>query len=98
MIQTLKQSFLQNKRNIAGAIKRDNLREDLFHQKGDGDELVNDDEINKQMQYENLCAAGDCSTIPDKNLMKLKVRYYIYFQHRKKFHIIITNIALIDWL
>ena len=43
-----------------------------FHPK-EGDEMVNDEEIEKQMKFEQLCESGDCSTIPPTNLLKIKV-------------------------
>ena len=38
-----------------------------------GDEMVNMQALTNQMGMEKLCNSGDCSTIPDKNLMKIKV-------------------------
>ena len=61
-----------------------------------GDEMVNMQALTDQMGMEKLCNSGDCSTIPDKNLMKIKVRIHvpvsIYFQ-TSYHHILIT-----DWL
>ena len=39
----------------------------------DGDELRNPDEIADQMNYERLCASGDCSSMPAKQKMQIKV-------------------------
>ena len=41
-----------------------------------GDEMVDMQALTNQMGMEKLCNSGDCSTIPDKNLMKIKVRIY----------------------
>ena len=39
----------------------------------DGDLTDNDNVINAEMAMEAKCAAGQCKSIPDKNLMKIKV-------------------------
>ena len=41
-----------------------------------GDEMVDMQALTNQMGMEKLCNSGDCSTIPDKNLMKIKVFIY----------------------
>ena len=42
----------------------------------DDDEMANDPSIiAEEMEMETKCAAGQCKSIPDKNLMKIKVRF-----------------------
>ena len=43
-----------------------------FHSNGD-DEMINDEEIAEEMKFEKLCAAGDCSSMPAKQKMQIKV-------------------------
>ena len=43
-----------------------------FHSNGD-DEMIDDDEIAEEIKYLKLCAAGDCSSMPAKQKMKIKV-------------------------
>ena len=43
-----------------------------FHLKGD-DEMVNDAEVADEMKFEELCASGDCSSMPAKQKMQIKV-------------------------
>ena len=43
-----------------------------FHSNGD-DEMINDDEIAEEIKYLKLCAAGDCSSMPAKQKMQIKV-------------------------
>ena len=38
-----------------------------------GDELVNDEAMEEQIEIAELCTLGDCSQIPAKNLLKIKV-------------------------
>ena len=45
---------------------------DGFHLKGD-DEMVNDEELAEEMNFEELCASGDCSSMPSKQKMQIKV-------------------------
>ena len=50
------------------------------------DELVNSEELADEMKYEKLCASGDCSSMPAKQKMQLRVNnkymfcsfYYIF--------------------
>ena len=39
----------------------------------DGDEMVNDEELAKQMKFEELCASGNCISMPAKQKMQIKV-------------------------
>ena len=39
----------------------------------DGDMMVNDEDVAKEMAFEKLCASGDCSSMPAKQKMKIKV-------------------------
>ena len=39
----------------------------------DAEMTDNDNVINAEMAMEAKCAAGQCKSIPDKNLMKIKV-------------------------
>ena len=43
-----------------------------FHLK-DGDMMVNDEDIAKQMTFEKMCASGGCSSMPAKQKMQIKV-------------------------
>merc|ERR1712051_490124 len=45
-----------------------------FHLKG-GDEMVNDAEVADEMKFEELCASGDCSSMPAKQKMQIKIHY-----------------------
>ena len=50
---------------------------------GEGnDELINDEQIAKEMEFEKLCASGDCSSMPAKQKMQIKVG--VIFQKNKK--------------
>ena len=45
-----------------------------FHPNGnDDDEMINDDEIAEEEMFLKLCAAGDCSSMPAKQKMQVKV-------------------------
>ena len=41
----------------------------------DGEMADGPNVIAKEMEMETKCAAGQCKSIPDKNLMKIKVRF-----------------------
>ena len=41
----------------------------------DGDELVNPTQMAGEMQWEAACAAGQCTSLPETNLMTVKVGY-----------------------
>ena len=43
-----------------------------FHSNGD-DEMIDDDEIAEEIKFLKLCAAGDCSSMPAKQKMQIKV-------------------------
>ena len=43
-----------------------------FHSNGD-DQMINDDEIAEEIKFSKLCAAGDCSSMPAKQKMQIKV-------------------------
>ena len=43
-----------------------------FHSNGD-DEMINDDIIAEEIKYSKLCAAGDCSSMPARQKMQIKV-------------------------
>jgi hypothetical protein len=47
-------------------------RGDGFHLVGD-DEMVNDEELAEEMNFAKLCASGDCSSMPSKQKMQIKV-------------------------
>ena len=47
-------------------------RGEEFHLKG-SDEVVNDDEIAEELMFEELCASGDCSSMPTRQKMQIKV-------------------------
>ena len=45
-----------------------------FHPNGnDDDEMIDDDEIAEEEKFLKLCAAGDCSSMPAKQKMQVKV-------------------------
>ena len=51
----------------------------------DGDEMINDEELAKEMKFEELCASGNCSSMPAKQKMQIKVwSMIIYIQYSKK--------------
>ena len=35
--------------------------------------MVNDEDVAKEMAFEKLCASGDCSSMPAKQKMQIKV-------------------------
>ena len=47
--------------------------------------MVNDEDVAKEMTFEKLCASGDCSSMPAKQKMQIKVcsilqnDYLVYF-------------------
>ena len=43
-----------------------------FHLK-DEDMMVNDEDLANELEFEKMCAAGDCSTMPAKQKMQIKV-------------------------
>ena len=43
----------------------------------DNDEMINDKQIASQMKFEKLCASGDCSSMPAKQKMQIKVGYTV---------------------
>ena len=49
-----------------------------FHLKGD-DEMVNDAEVADEMKFEELCASGDCSSMPAKQKMQIKVNICVIY-------------------
>jgi hypothetical protein len=57
-----------------------------FHPK-DGDEMVNDEELLKEMKFEELCASGNCISMPAKQKMQIKVcsilKTIIYIRYSK---------------
>lgn len=54
------------------ALVPEHLRNAGWHA-ANNDEMVNDEEVADEMQFEELCASGDCSTMPSTNLMQVKV-------------------------
>ena len=53
----------------------EHLRNDEQWELVDDDELENPDQIAEEMQFEASCAAGQCTDLPETNLMKVKVGY-----------------------
>ena len=49
---------------------RDSMEWDLL----DNDELVNPDALKEEQAFEKICNLADCSQMPAKNLMKIKVK------------------------
>ena len=39
----------------------------------DGDMMVNDEDLANEMTFEKLCPSGDCSSMPEKQKMQIKV-------------------------
>ena len=45
-----------------------------FHNDGHGDDtMIDDGELAEEMYFEKLCASGDCSSMPAKQKMQIKV-------------------------
>ena len=64
-----------------------------FHLKGD-DEMVNDAEVADEMKFEELCASGDCSSMPAKQKMQIKVNIcVIYTKSLKLVHHLIVKLT-----
>ena len=61
-----------------------------FHSNGD-DQMINDDEIAEEVKYSKLCAAGDCSSMPAKQKMQIKVNRQIAVKSKIYFVIIIFS-------
>ena len=59
-----------------------------FHSNGD-DELINDDVIDEEIKYSKLCAVGDCSSMPAKQKMQIKVRCQKSWRQKSIFFIAI---------
>ena len=57
-----------------------------FHLK-DGDMMVNDEEEAKEMTFEKLCASGDCSSMPAKQKMQIKVCLIFCNNYESRFNI-----------
>ena len=67
-----------------------------FHLKGD-DEMVNDAEVADEMKFEELCASGDCSSMPAKQKMQIKVNVcVIYTKNLKLVHHLIVKITFLQ--
>ena len=64
--------LFQNPKIVGGAIKLRGDQNKTFHLMN-GDELVNDEELQEQMEIAELCNSGNCNQIPSTNLMKIKV-------------------------
>ena len=47
----------------------------------DGDELANPDQIDEEMAIEESCASGNCTGLPETNLLTVKVGYEDSFYH-----------------
>ena len=45
----------------------------------DGDEFENADQMAGEMQWEANCAAGQCTALPETNLMNVKVMVFLSF-------------------
>lgn len=52
----------------------DHVRNSGWHE-ANTDEMVNDEDLAEEMHFEELCASGDCSSIPTTNLMQIKVMF-----------------------
>jgi len=71
------ESAFKDKRVKSGTLRvpgsKYNREEPLFVL--DGDELKNPDQIDEEMTYEKLCASGDCSSMPAKQKMQIRIHY-----------------------
>ena len=57
-------------------VKNENRNEHGFRLNGKGnDEMINDEQIAKEMKFEKLCASGDCSSMPAKQKMQIRVGF-----------------------
>ena len=66
------ESAFSDPRVRAGSLRVDRGEDEgNFH--NEGDEMIDSEEIEEIMEIEELCASGDCSSIPATNLMKIKV-------------------------
>ena len=48
--------------------------------------MVNDEDLAKEMEFEELCASGNCNSMPAKQKMQIKVYFIlhnIYMQYSK---------------
>jgi len=56
-----------------------------FHLNGKGDdELINDEQIAKEMEFEKKCALGECISMPAKQKMEIKIHYDSTFNANTK--------------
>ena len=44
--------------------------------------MINDEQIAKEMKYEKLCASGNCSSMPQKQKMQIRV-IHLYLKLEK---------------
>ena len=49
-----------------------------FHLK-DNDEIVNDAEMAELMKFKEMCASGDCKSMPSKQKMQIKVKISVIY-------------------
>jgi len=56
-------------------VSRGSTDENGFHLDNDGDEMINDEEIAKEMKWEKLCASGSCNSMPAKQKMQIRIHY-----------------------
>ena len=52
--------------------------EGRFHLK-DNDEIVNDAEMAELMKFKEMCASGDCKSMPSKQKMQIKVKISVIY-------------------
>ena len=68
-----------------------------FHSK-DGDEMVNDEELAKEMKFEELCASGNCISMPAKQKMQIKVcsilKKMVYIQYSEIANLFYSSIMM----
>ena len=43
--------------------------------------MIDDNEVADEMKFEALCASGDCSSMPAKQKMEIKVSYQTHSQN-----------------
>ena len=57
---------------------RGTRKEGGFHLKGD-DLLVNDTDLADLMKFQEMCASGDCKSMPSKQKMQIKVKISVIY-------------------
>ena len=64
--------ILKDPRIKTEAVRVSHSGNQSFHLK-DGDMVVNDEDVAKEMEFQKMCASGDCISMPAKQTMQIKV-------------------------